>query len=84
MWGRRGRRRGHRHQFWSTGLTGWQREAIAAQAADQRKGTIANSPADAPPVHEEEVVALRETVDQLAQSVRDLELRLQKCEGASD
>ncbi len=86
--GRRGGRRGHRNQFRSTGLTGWQREAVTAQTTDQLTtnqpmATKVDSQGDVPPVQQEELTALRALVDRLARSVQNLENRLQPSEGTS-
>jgi hypothetical protein len=83
-WGRRGWRRGHRNQFWATGLTGWQREAVTTQATDQPMATQDDSPEDMPPAPPGELTTLRELVDRLAQSVQNLENRLQPSEGTCD
>ena len=83
-WGRRGWRRGHRNKFWSTGLTEWQRESVAAQASDQPTAPEVDSCNDVPPVDQEELAAVRELADRLAQSVQDLEVRLQQDEGPRD
>jgi hypothetical protein len=66
----RGRGRGHRNMFWATGLTGWQRAAMAAPPA---------YPFTQPEPEQElsalkgQLKAMEQGIDQIQERIRELE-----------
>ena len=79
-WGRGGGGRGHRHWFYATGLTGWQRAAHGYPAYGTPYGAPYAAPHAPAMTSEQEVEVLKSQAEYLEDSLEGIRKRLDELE----